>query len=346
MNDAQLHAYLSYADYYLENSGLRSLEIHTGTGSFGEGWDERLSRTYNKELGDIGYLGVFPENVISGLWGLGFRYQNAPIPAVDTSYDASAQDIDWIVSDLVNKHSGEIYMDLANYPYRPPSQIVDDPDAHAGKALLFSTTNPLDNVQGPFCTLSAGDYAVTFRLKVENNSDDRQMVRIYIGSTAENGKVFANQLLAPSDFQAAQEYQDFNLYFSVDQMVNLIEIGVAHFGGTDPPPGDRASENLYADEIRLTRAGGLDLPVSAGINEIATSPTKPENLDIIEKLEEAGVLVLSPDEFVAALNPEYMIEFATPILGSEHPAIGYIIEYINQENYLAALITIRSALSE
>jgi len=346
MNDEQLRSYLAYTARYLDDTGLRSLEVMSGAGSHGEGWDRRLSRIYYEVLHDKGYLGVFPENGILGLWGLGFRYQDAPAPAVYTSYDASCQDLDWIVENLVSKRPGEIYMDLPDYPHVSDVQVVDDPEAHAGKALLFSTAASLGAVQGPFGTLPPGEYTVTFRLKVADNQDSRPMVRIYIGSTKDTGQVFANQLLAPADFQIAEKYQEFTLTFSIDQMVDLIEIGISHFGGTDPPEGDWASEDLYADKIHLSRVGGLNLPVFAGIIEIATSPAKPENMDIIEKLEQAGVLVLSPDEFVAALNPEYMIEFAAPILGSENPVIAQAGEYIDQGEYLEALLVIRSALSE
>lgn len=45
-------------------------------------------------------------------------------------------------------------------------------------------------------------------------------------------------------------------------------------------------------------------------------------LELVDQMESAGILVLTPDEYMAALNPETMIEFATPLLDGRSSFVG------------------------
>ena len=56
--------------------------------------------------------------------------------------------------------------------------------------------------------------------------------------------------------------------------------------------------------------------------------------------------MLTPDEFMAALNPEYMIEFATPIVGANHPALIQARAQLRDGRYLESLLTLRGALRQ
>jgi len=62
------------------------------------------------------------------------------------------------------------------------------------------------------------------------------------------------------------------------------------------------------------------------------------------RLESGGGVVLHPDEFLASLNPEFMIEWATPILGAGHPALAQAQDLLAQGDFLDSLSTVREAL--
>jgi hypothetical protein len=61
-------------------------------------------------------------------------------------------------------------------------------------------------------------------------------------------------------------------------------------------------------------------------------------------MESAGILVLTPDEYMAALNPEYMIEFATPLLGADDPSLVQAQALLESGQFFESLLTIREAL--
>ena len=68
--------------------------------------------------------------------------------------------------------------------------------------------------------------------------------------------------------------------------------------------------------------------------------------EFAEDFEMAGGITLSPDEFMAALNPEYMIGLASSIMGSEHSAIATAEQQLLNGDYLESLLTVRSALRD
>lgn len=331
MSDTQLTNYLTYTARYLNDTGLRTFIVSLSD----QPWDQRLAAAYYNGLRNTGYLGAQEGGWDLGLWGLGFRYVGVPTPAVSFSYDASTNDADWIVSDILSKRPGELFVDLAVYPFKE-GQVVQDADAHGGQALFFSRNMTLGWVNGPFAKLAAGSYTATFRLKVADNRGSQPIARVYIGD--------AQRHLAPSDFQAAGQYQDFILSFTLDDLTQDTGPEIEFYGGTAPPEGNWSSGDLYADDILVAREGGLDLPVFACIAEITTSPAQPDNVHVVDDLQRAGVVVLHPDEFLAALNPEFMIEWATPILGADHPALAQVRDQLQNGNFLDSLLTVREAL--
>ncbi len=153
MSDSQLTKYLTYAARYLNETGLRTFIVSLSDLP----WDRRLATAYYDGLRHTGYLGAQEGGWDLGLWGLGFRYAGVPTPAVAYSYDASTNDVDWIVRDILSKRSGELFLDLAVYPFKE-GQVVQDADARGGQALFFSRNMTLGWVNGPFAKLAAGNY--------------------------------------------------------------------------------------------------------------------------------------------------------------------------------------------
>ena len=175
-----------------------------------------------------------------------------------------------------------------------------------------------------------------------DNRETDPIAQIYVNPIEQ--PVIAAMYIAPSDFKEAGEYQNFTLHFSLDHVTTGIQFGLNYYGGLNPPPGDWASTDLFVDYILAMREGGLDLPVFAGIFQVTTYPGTPEALQLAENLEMSGVLVLSPEEFMAALNPEFMIDWATPILGFNHSALSETRRQLEMGDYFTSLLTVRNAL--
>jgi hypothetical protein len=94
----------------------------------------------------------------------------------------------------------------------------------------------------------------------------------------------------------------------------------------------------------LIRQGGLDFPVVSVIGLFTPKLDEPEVIQLIDQMESAGVLVLTPDEYMAALNPEYMIEFATPLLGADNQSLVQAQTLLESGKFFESLLTVRDAL--
>ncbi len=344
MDRAELTDYLAATAGYLEETGLRTVLV----GSHEQPWGHSMAAAYADALADSGYLGAVVGGRPSIYAGSGFYYAGVPTPGTFYSYDASVDDRAWIVQDLLAQQPGVHLVDLATCPWTG-GRTVADADASGGQALLFSRNEPFTDAEGRFAAMAAGDYTVVFRLKVTDCEASEPIARLYCGavydpSTGQGAQESIH--VAPRDFDVCGEYQDFTLSFTLEHSAAETVLGIAFLGGTTAPPGSWASGDLYGDTIRAERVGGLDLPVFATIAVITTLPGHPDNVLLADELEAAGVVVLYPDEFMAALNPEYMIEFAIPYLGAGHPAIAEANQQLADGYYMKSLLTIRKALRD
>jgi hypothetical protein len=151
----------------------------------------------------------------------------------------------------------------------------------------------------------------------------------------------------PSEFQQAGQYQDFTLSFTLDDFTRDVEFRIDYFGGEGADNPNWAYTDVYADTITATREGGLDLPVFSLVYlSLMTTQRLTEAPQFAEEFEAAGGIVLTPDEFMAALNPEYMIGLASQIMGAEHPSITTAQQQLSGGDYLESLLTIRAALRD
>jgi hypothetical protein len=355
MSDADLRTYLSRAAAYLDDTGLRVLHMSNRFGPLLNAVDDRVARLYYEGLADADCLGAFVG--LSGWpWGAGFFYPRVPVPAVAPSYVLRPSNADAIMDDLLARQAGEYFVDvtgqhlwqgnMTGYAWQRGT-VVQDEKAHAGKALRFSADDeypPGLVLWGPYSELAPGDYAVTFALKVDSTSERHTVCRVHAGVQEQSFRDFASRDIAPSDFRRAGEYQEFSLSFHLDRFLTGVEFRINYNGGM---PGNWASTDLYADCVVARRQGGLDLPVVAGIFIALVGPVEPldDSMQITSEFERRGGLVLHPDEFMAALNPEYMIEFASPHLGTNHPALAYARQLLNRGQYLKSLLAVREALS-
>jgi hypothetical protein len=98
--------------------------------------------------------------------------------------------------------------------------------------------------------------------------------------------------------------------------------------------------------MTIRQKGEPKLPVFVCIAVISTPPAQPEHVQLADDLAAAGALVLHPDEFLAALNPEFMIEWATPRLGAGHPALVEAQRLLDEQRFFESLIAVRVALRQ
>ena len=344
MDDAQLQAYVDYTARYLEETGLRVVHVAEATGPF----DQRLAVQYYEGLRGTGYVGAIAAGFASDQWALRVDYIGAPSPTLGYNYVLNGTSMPSILADLLAVRPG--FIDLATSPQflNVPLQglVLQDGDAYREVAVFV----PRDFINDPACcgvvavfagNSAPGDYTVTFRLKVPDNQASEQVARLYVIAAA-SGQILANRRIAPADFQQAGQYQDFTLSFTLDQLTSDSEFRIDY----------EETSDLYADSIEVTREGGVALPVFAALfMGLTISPELFEAMTDVagrftEGFESAGGLVLHPDEFMAALNPEFMIGLAEEMMGPEHPALAEARQQLADGTFLASLLTTREALRE
>jgi len=341
MDDAQLDAYLAHTARYLELTGLRTVMVDERSGEF----DERLAGKYYQHLKPAGLLGI-----LAGFSGPGdllpVSYPGVPLPVVRNTYFLRPGNGEQILQALLAARPGEIRLDLMSDDGSHQGQVVLDESASGGQAVRFA--RPL---LPPCCmviasartTLAPGQYTVTYRLKVPDNRSHDPFAQLLVLRQVAGGERLTSRYLTPTDFQQAGQYQDLSLSFTLDRFTTDIQFWMDYYGGTS----GYADTELFADTVLVSRAGGGAFPPFAPIFIGLVGPTEPMNEDlrvVTEEFERAGGVVLHPDEFVAALNPEFMIEWAAPILGAEHPALALAQAQLQDGAFFDSLLTVRAAL--
>ena len=353
MNNTQLKAYLEHTALYMNETGLRSLWVNSWYSSSPLFWNNNVPELYYNVLKNTGYLGAYCPDY-SYPQGLGFDYNGVPTPIVFAGYNLNSTNGASIINEILSREPGRYFMDLG----QPEAgeywgQIIKDKDAYGGKAVLFSKSTLTHSGSLAFGTpsmsLAPGNYSVTVRLKVPDITYSQPVAQLYAGVVEEGGdgwRFLARRYISPSEFASAGRYQNFTISFQLYNFTSNVRLRVDYYGGPYPPPGNWAPTELYADFITCDREGNLDLPVfSAVFIPLVTNPQRlTEAPQLAEDFENAGGLTLSPDEFLAALNPEYMVKWATPILGTNNPGLVTARKQLAAGDYLTSLITVRNAL--
>lgn len=340
MNATQLQGYLAYAARYLNLTGLRAVHVpHERDDS----WYPQAD-TYYDGLNTTGYLGAFLGfSAYPSSLSPSFSYPGGPAPAVSPFYLLRWWNREWIVNDLLARTPGEEYIDLTAYPNHE-GQVVNDTAACDGTAVLFTRPElpPCCLVTTViFPALQAGNYTVITCLKVPNNQSIDPVVQLYSGyAVGDDWHSLASRELAPADFATAGAYQNFTLTFTLNETLTYnVEFMIDYFGNS---PGG-APVDLYADYVFTARNASPNVPIFAALF-LPPNPQLSEALEITELFEAAGIVVLHPDEFLAALNPAFMLDWATPILGADHPLLTQARDHLVTGDYFDSLLSIRRAL--
>jgi len=337
MSDSQLEDYVEYTARYLDLTGVRTLFVDEGSGEF----DEHLGRLYYTHLGPAGYLGAF--SVGASQRAGNYSYPGVPAPLVQEAYLLTPGAGASILQSLLTAEPGMVSLDfpVAHSEGKP----IPDPSAFGEQAARFSRpdlANCCMVIAGPRLILAPGTYTATYRLKVENNQSRLPFAHLVLLQQVGEGRSLVDRTLSPSDFQAG-EWQDFSLSLTLDEFVSDVEVWLDYMGGT---PGN-ADTDLYADTIALRREGGPALPFVVPIFIGLVGPVEPLNEDlrlVTEELERQGGVLLTPDELMAALNPEYMIGWAASMLGSDDPALAEAQLLMEDGQFLKSLYAVREAL--
>lgn len=350
MDHDELSEYLQYTNRYLEDTGIKTLHISERYGI----WDQ-VSLQYYSELQNRDFLGVFIGN--SGWpWSPGFYYADVPVPAISPSYVITSYNREQIIDDFLSRQPGEVFIDLAgNQNWYWDIQGADSYLWHRGEdvclidedvclstdspeeALLFTEDNaPITRgIWGPFATLMPGEYAASYRMKVEDNSSNIDVARIYITENQDCSLQQIAQRTIPANlFNQSDSFQNIEIDFSLDKPMNNIEFKIDFYGGCD----------LYVDTIHVVRKERLDLPAYAVGYMPLTWGNMGDNPVFADQMQEAGVLVLTPDEFMASINPEFMTTWATDLMSPLHPEVQAATNFLAEGKYYESLISARKAL--
>jgi hypothetical protein len=343
MTNVQLDDYLKHAAAYLSQTGERVVwaDLH-----YGWIWDQRLAGRYYGKLDRAGYLGAFT-SASGPRWGLPFVYEGVPAPAAAPAYVMDYTNVDWIIRDIMARKPDEVFVDLNALYYSLNldwGQVVKDPQAFGQDAYLVRHGNPQWGlvVYGPRAVFPPGDYTVAFRLKVPATSSPQDMAQIYVGRLSDSWpnpvwEWIARRYLAPNDFKAPNRYQEFALNFHLAKLTTQIEFRIDYRG---------TSTDLYVDFVRCRRRGSAGLPVLAPvlINLMAPPERMTDVPAFAEKFEKAGGITLTAEEFMAVLNPKYMLKLAEKLAGAQNPDVIKAKSLLGSGDFLGSLLASRSAL--
>jgi PKD repeat protein len=355
MSEDELDEYLEYAARYLEDTGLQTLWVW----NLYQPWNDSIATSYYERLKDSGYFGsILGGSMFShtaelftseyGDYGLGFDYRGGPTPTFRTTFFIPTEGYDFyspsIIEDMFTRKAGEAYIDLDIYSYHQ-GQLIEDPTARGGQTVLFSHDGGYNYLVGPEASLAPGRYTVTYCMKVPETSDSRDVARLYVGDGyvfPGKEQTFVEKPVSPSDFLQADSYQNFTVEFEIMEMKTDVEFRIQYYGYLSS--NSYSNSDLYVDYIMVSREEELELPTFSAI----LVPGWFENYAfwLAEEIEDAGGVVLHADEFMASLNPEFLLEWAKPILGEPHPLLMEAEYQLRNERYFESLLTIREALRD
>lgn len=346
MNDAQLQAYLSYTANSFDQTGIRTVAVDARGENEGP-WNDILASYYYEGLRNTDYLGAMYGSWGSP-WGMHFTYEGVPTPAVRPAYSfIESRNFENKLNDILSRNTDSVFIDLGSGYHWHRGEVVIDNQAEGGEALYFQNTSTgyTEIILGPYINLAPGHYLWQLRLKVSDNQSSADFLNISISQAIYEGinaqisgfTEFTNQRLAPNSFDAPDMYQLIEVPFTCETFTRNLEIIVSYIS---------SNIDLTADYYRIIDLNPSEFPVFAPffINVISSEPFYDIPRLFTEQFESGGGLMLTPDEFMAALNPEYMIDFATPFLGANNPALIQANQELAEGKYFTSLLTVRNAL--
>jgi putative glycoside hydrolase with GxGYxYP motif/GxGYxY motif-containing protein len=336
MSPAQLGAYLDRTAVYHQAAGLRTVWIDD---RYDGSW-ETLAPVYHARLAGSGYLGAIL-GAGGAPWGFAAQYAGAPAPAVVPMLGVPGMSAAEIAAELLSHGVGDVPIRVAEQTqFLRFGEIVDDATAPGGRAARFpATLERAELVFGtPGMTLLPGAYTISLSAKVAQRGAAAEIGSFYVAT--QNGDLFhelGRLRLHGADFTAAGQWQTFTFPLTLDEPTSHVQLRIEYVPGTT---------DLSVATLEAKRAGVDPLPVYAPILISLVAPGPKRDLaSLPDALAAAGLLVVTPDEMLASLNPEFMIAFAEPRLGADSAALAQARAQLAAGKYLDALLTVRAALA-
>ena len=332
MSDDQLRDYLLYADRYMSDAGLRVLH-----GSI-DVWDARLGTLFAEGLGQADPLGI--------IYGYGgstgpspVDYHSSPIPSVAPTYVLNDSSVDAVIQDLLSRGGGSALINLGD-PYIAHPDVMTIADSGVGgDAVLIplSAASSCCLMVAIPTVLQPGSYDVTFAIKLPVIAGFDNVGRVYIGDQRTGWVELASRPISTADFAAPDQYTDITISFDVTEWISDAEIRVDY--------DNAATTEVIVDTVEVTNHDSV-LPTFA----LVRLEWKLGSVDVpgrfADGIESGGGLMLTIEEFMAALNPEYLLDLAIRMVGADHPLVMQAEQELAQGEYAAALISVRRALRD
>ena len=340
MNETQLQEYIAKTAIYLNQTGLRTVRVWKDNN-----WNEDIVRFYYDGLKNTDFLGII-HGAVAPPYGTLLSFHGFPSPSILTGYVLEPSTLDQVIDDIFARQTDSIFIDLCSYNRHNGTVVVDN-EAINGQSVLFSNSSYdfTEILNGPFLILPPGDYSVTLNLKVSDNQITEDFMDIFIGypiyesygAAISGWKEFVRQRISPDEFDEPSIYKKINFSFTLEKFYSEIEIVIGFKG---------AYSDINMDYILIKKDDPDNFPLFVPLIMVLTTGERQADTPYLfnEKFENTGGLVLTPNEFLAALNPEYMIELAEPILGSGNAGLVEAKNEYASGNYYKSLIAVRNAL--
>lgn len=254
-----------------------------------------------------------------------------------------------VADQLLQKNINEEIIEMLADGTHINTSNINDSDASQEMALFISqnfineqtcclafSTQPM--------SLFPGNYEIKYRLKVSDNSTSDLIATIYAGTrfAYPDFSFLGSKDVFKSEFNSVSDYQEFTFNFSLDDITHDIEFRLDLRDG---------NADLYADYITANNTTPVNLPVFAPLYmSLAVDPSEMDGMNRIAEtfaniFEPGGGIILTPDEFMASLNPEFMISFSQNFLNPSDPGLIQAKQEFDNRDYFQSLLTIRSALA-
>lgn len=335
MGEAHLDAYLDYAERYMMDAGLRVVHATLDDGA----WGPDLAVQFADGLAGAGHLGT-----MVGYGGSPGRsrleYWGTPTPSVWPSYVLEGDNVVFVVDDLLGRRGGVEVINVDDQyltgPWTEPDADAIDADA-ARIPVAFATDQSCCLAVANQTSFLPGSYQVTFRMKLPEKGPSGNVGRIYAGDQSQGWDELGGLLVSTSDFNETAVYQDFSFTFDATEPIADAEIRL------DYDPG--AQNDLVLDTVTVVNDEPV-LPTFALIrlNWVQDVGHAPGNF--AAGFEAGGGVLLNIEEFMAALNPEFMVELATPLVGPDHPLLLQAREQLGRGEHASSLASLRLALRD
>ena len=342
MSDLDLQEYAASVRTGLDHSGMRVAYVDDE----GREMDGRLPRAYHEAMDGTGFLGTF-SGAVHFDDRSDIRYYGVPTPYIFPQDQFSATDDreDAIIAELMSLPPvGNIFKEITADHIQAGS-IVADADASGGEAALIGANYGSD----PTCCFAAvifdmhippGEYTARFRMKVADTSSNEHRLQIWMleQDPEVTQPLHVVRSIAPSEFSQANEYQEFTLSFSNERMIWSAAAEFIYNGGA----GD-----IHLDTVELVRHGEPITPFLAyRLNGLVFPNITDYGLAnrVWDKIEAEGGLYVSPNAFMASLNPEFMIDFAHTYLPAGNELVAEAEAQLSQGHFYNAVLKIRQAL--